>query len=52
MIALFVRIELPFSSICRLPPNRADRVAVFEEALFDTTALPSSTAIPLALFGA
>ena len=29
-IALFVRIELLCSSIRRLPPNRAIRVAVFE----------------------
>ena len=29
-IALFVRIELLCSSIRRLPPNRADGVAVFE----------------------
>ena len=48
IIALFIRLELP----CKLPPNRADRLAVFEEALFGTIALPSSTATPLALFGA
>ena len=29
-IALFIRIELSCSSICRLPPNRANGVAVFE----------------------
>ena len=52
IIALFIRLELPCSSICKLPPNRADRLAVFAEALFGTIALPSSTATPLALFGA
>ena len=36
-IALFVRIDLLYSSIRRLPPNRANGVAVFEGALFGTT---------------
>ena len=30
MIAQFVRIELLCSPFCRFPPNRADRVAIFE----------------------
>ena len=51
IIALFVRIQLSCSSIRRLPPNRADGVAVFVVPLFGTTALPSSTAIPLTLLG-
>ena len=55
--ALFVRIELLCSSVRRLPPNKANGVAVFEEnpirynkALLCRIRLRSNTAIHLALF--
>ena len=48
--ALFVRIELLCSSFRRLPPNRANEVAVFEGTLLYRIWLPSNTATPVALF--
>ena len=39
MITLIVRIELLCSSIRRLPPNRANGVAIFEGSLFGTADL-------------